>query len=1041
MLLRSFVACLSFALLADAQTFRGALSGTVTDPSGAALPEATVKLDNPATGSTRTITSSGNGEFFFADLPLGTYTLTVTHSGFEAKKVDNVEVAVSKTTNINVQLGVAAQQQLVEVSAAAVNLETTSSDLAAVVNRREVQDLPINGRDFRQMIKLSPGVTSAASPSVNGSRTVSNNYQIDGADNNDAMFGGFPAQNQPGVAGIPGGLVPVDAIDQFSVQANAGADMGRNSGANINMVIKSGTNELHGTAYFFNRNEDLASPAPTLAPGSRPQEIRNNQPGFSLGGPILKNRTFFFLTGEIQLAIAGESILDTSPSAAWVQAAEAEMAKFNISPNPVSVNLLTIFPANSRTGPATANNYLAQELNTYNSYNGIVKIDHRFNEKHAISVRYMGSTGTQVADVGSHFKDFFQAAPMHVHNYSVVENAIFSPRLVNQVTLGVNYFLQTFQDNNIGFNPVALGLNTGVAGSNQNGSPTINITGFDFVGATQPAGRVDTTGHVTDNLSYTRGRHQLKMGDEYRRAILDVAYFNNVRGTFNFDGTRGPWASDSSASSTLKALADFLAGEPTNASGATINRGQPEPIFQINSLAWWIHDNFQVNPQLNVNFGVRWDYDGVLHDEKGVLANFFPGQGFLNKQLYPKDFKDYGPRAGFAYSPKRLKRIVVRGGYGIFFDSQAVNSFDSVGSSNGATTGIAYNPGGTNPVFALNATNILFQTGAPVFGSAVPTPPFGGFAISQGYRTPYSQNFNLNIQTQITSSTLLQVGYVGTLGRRLAVIEDINQLIPGVGRPLAAQFPTLAAINELTTAATSSYNSLQTSFHQQFWKGFSANINYTWSHAIDTASTFTTPMNSYNLQLDKGDSTFDTRHILTGFVSYDVPQWAHFAPRLTKGWQFHALITYSSGSPINITDGKNIDLTGENKDRPNLIGDPFANVPVLTGTRAVQYLNPAAFALSPSGTYGNLGRDAIFGPGFGAVDFSVFKRIPITEKIITELRIETFNIFNRVNWANPNTNFSSSSFGRLTNTRSGVSAPGLGFGEPRNVQLALKLIF
>ncbi len=431
----------------------------------------------------------------------------------------------------------------------------------------------------------------------------------------------------------------------------------------------------------------------------------------------------------------------------------------------------------------------------------------------------------------------------------------------------------------------------------------------------------------------------------------------------------------------------------------------------------------------------------MLHDRDGVVANFFPGQGFLNKQLYPKDLKDYAPRFGFAYSPKRVKRVAVRGGYGIFFDATAVNAFDSAGSSNGATTGIGFNPGGSHPVFALNAANVIFQPGVPVFGSTVATPPFGGFAISQGYRTPYSQNFNLNIQTQITSSTLLQVGYVGTLGRRLVVLEDINQLIPGVGRPLAQQFPTLAAINQLTSAATSSYNSLQMSFRQQFWKGFSANINYTWSHAIDTASTFTTPMNSYNLELDKGDSTFDTRHILTGFVSYDAPQWAHFAPRLTKGWQFHALITYSAGSPINITDGKNIDLTGENKDRPNLVGDPFANVPVLTNTRAVQYLNPAAFQLSPSGTYGNLGRDAIFGPGFGAVDFSVFKRTPITERIISELRVETFNLFNRTNWANPTTNFSSGTFGRLTNTRNGASAPGLGFGEPRNVQLALKLVF
>ena len=1035
--------CLSIAS-AYAQEVSAGITGRVTDPSNSAIVGAKVTAKDLDRGTDWPTTTNIDGIYVFPRIPVGRYELRVEATGFKTLINPEITLEVNQRARVDVAMEVGAITESVQVTGEAPLLQTDTTQVGAVVGSKTIEDMPLISRNPIALTLLTAGVTTpdpnsfnsglrsagGGRPYVNGNREESNNFLLDGVDNN------FTSDNLVSYQPNPDALEEVKLITN-----NASAEFGNFQGGIVNMVIKSGTNDIHGTVYFFNRNEDLASPAPTLAPGSRPQEIRNNQPGFSLGGPIIKNRTFFFLTGEIQLAIAGESILDTSPSAAWVQAATAEMAKYNVAPNPVSLNLLTIFPANSRTGPAAPNNYLAQELNTYNSYNGIVKVDHRFNDKHSLSVRYMGSTGTQVADVGSHFKDFFQAAPMHIHNYSVVENAIFSPRLVNQVTLGVNYFLQTFQDNNIGFNPVALGLNTGVTGGNYIGAPTINITGFDFVGATQPAGRIDTTGHVTDNLSYTRGRHQLKFGGEYRRAILDVSYFNNVRGTLNFDGTRGPWASDSSASSTLKALSDFLAGEPTNAAGATIIRGEPEPTFQINSLAWWFHDNFQVSPQLNVNFGVRWDYDGVLHDEKGVLANFFPGQGFANKQLYPKDFKDYGPRAGFAYSPKFSKRIVIRGGYGIFFDSQSVNSFDSAGSSNGATTGIAYNPGGTNPVFQLNASNVLFQSGVAVFGSAVPTPPFGAFSISQGYRTPYSQNFNLNVQTQITSSTLLQVGYVGTLGRRLAVLEDINQIIPGIGRPFAVQFPTLAAINQLNTAATSSYNSLQTSFRQQFWKGFSANINYTWSHAIDTASTFTTPMNSYNLQLDKGDSTFDTRHILTGFVSYEAPQWAHFAPRLTKGWQFHGLITFTSGSPINITDGKNIDQTGENKDRPNLIGDPFANVPVLTNTRAVQYFNIAAFQASPSGTYGNLGRDAIFGPAFGAVDFSVFKRTPITERIMSELRIETFNLFNRVNWANPNTNLSSGSFGRLTNTRNGVSAPGLGFGEPRNVQLALKLIF
>ena len=419
-----------------------------------------MRLDNPATGFTRSTVATSAGEYNFPDLAVGIYSITVMHGGFETTKVDKIEIAVSKTTNINVQLGVAQQQQVLEISAAAVNLETTSSDLSALVNDKTVQELPLNGRDFRQMVKLAPGVTPSGTD-VNGMRSTSNNYQVDGADNNDAMLG-IESQNQPGVAGIAGGLLPIDAIDQFSVQTNAGADMGRNSGSNINMVIKSGTNTLHGTAYFFNRNEDLASRSPLLPAGSRPQEIRNNQPGFSVGGPIVKNKTFFFVSGEIQLAIAGESILDTSPSAAWVTAGDAVLSKYGVAVNPVSMNLLNIYPAYSRTGPATANNYLANDLNTYNSFNGLVKIDHRFSDKHSLSVRYFGTGGTQVADVGSHFKEFFQTAPMHVHNFSVVENAILSPRLVNQLTLGANYFMQTFQDENIGFSSLAHGPEYGI---------------------------------------------------------------------------------------------------------------------------------------------------------------------------------------------------------------------------------------------------------------------------------------------------------------------------------------------------------------------------------------------------------------------------------------------------------------------------------------------------------------------------------------------------------------------------------------------------
>jgi hypothetical protein len=1040
-------ALLACAISAPAQTFRGSISGSVSDTSGAALAGATVKLESPSTGLTRSVTSSATGEYLFPDLPVGLYSITVANPGFAAKKVDRVEVAVSKVTNLNVQLGVAQQQQVVEVSASAVTLETTSTALVGVVDTKTVADLPMNGRDFRQMIKLAPGV-SPATTSVNGMRTSGNNYQIDGADNNDA-FQNAAAVNQGGVSGIAGTLLPIEAIDQFAVQSNAGADVGRNGGSAINLVIKSGTNDLHGSLYYFNRNEALASRSPFQSATSPKQVIRNNQFGFSAGGPIIKNRTFFFVNGEAQLSIANNSILDTIPSDAWVTQAKGVLSQYGVSVNPVSLNLLTIWPASTRTGPNTANNYLSNGRNDYNSYNGIIKIDHRLSDKHSISARYFGGTGTQTADVGSHIRDFFQVAPSHMHNFSVVENAVFSPQLFNQLTLGVNYFLQTFNDFNTSINPLALGLNTGVTDPTLIGSPKISISGFDYVGATQPLGRIDTTGHITDNLTWAHGRHQLKFGAEYRGAVLDVFYNTNKRGSFTFDGTRGPWASDSTVSGNLRALSDFLAGYPSNSSGAVIVLGQLQRLYLQNSFDYWAHDTFQVSQRLSLNFGVRYTYHGVLHDDKDSITNFLPGTGFVTPgkdvgSLYPKDLNNFAPRFGFAFKPTADGKTVIRGGWGVYYDVPALNFFvANTGSPNGGAAGVHANPGGANPVFTINAKNVVIQQGVPVFGSAGPVPPYGAFGVSQDYRTPYVQNFNLNVQRQLTASTILQAGYVGSLGRKLSIMQDINQPINGV-RPYSVSFPQLAAIDMINSVANSEYNSLQVQLRQSFWRGLSGTFNYTWGHAMDDDSDVrnTIPTNSYDLKDERGPSTFDIRQIVTSFVSYQLPQLGHFAPRLTKGWQVNSLFTFHGGSPMNLLAGTNRSGTGENRDRVDVVGDPFSGFSsTIPGSLAIQYFNKAAFAAPATGTFGNIGRNALYGPGFGSVDFSVFKKTSITERISAEFRVEIFNLLNRINYANPNTTFSSSSFGQITSTRNAGSAPGLGFGEPRNTQLGVRLVF
>jgi len=619
----------------------------------------------------------------------------------------------------------------------------------------------------------------------------------------------------------------------------------------------------------------------------------------------------------------------------------------------------------------------------------------------------------------------------------VVETDQWSPRLLNQITVGVTRFLEQFDDADTSFNPVADGLNTG---STLLGSPSLNISGFDTVGKTAPLSRIDHTVQLTDALSYTAGRHQFKFGGEYRRVLLDAAYFTNGRGTFNFDESRGPWSSDKTLSSPLRALSDFLAGYPSNSNGATITLGNQARNYISNYVDFWVHDDFRVSSELSLNFGMRYSYMGEMHDPQNDLYNFTPTGGFKNGPLYTNDLHNFAPRVGFSYAPKWLPKTVLRGGYGINYDTPSMGTFVTSSLNNGGASEIIQNPSGVNGIYAVTAQNVVFQPGVPIFGGSTPAPPYGVMAINRNFTTPHVHNYNFTIQRELSSSTILQAGFVGSQGRNLALFLDINQPINGV-HPLAAQYPTLGTIDQWNTIAFSDYASLQTSIRQRLSKGLTANLNYTWGHEIDDATDYKPqPANSYNLLNEKGSGKFDARQTLSGFVTYDVPQCAKFTTPLTKGWQLNSLFTVSTGSPVLLLAGKNVSGTGENQDRPDLVGNPFANVPKLTGTTAVQYFNPAAFAMPAAGSFGNLGRNAIYGAGFGDIDFSVFKRNPIAERIGTEFRVEIFNLTNRINWANPGATLTSGSFGQLTSTKGGKT-PGLGYGEPRNVQLGLRITF
>jgi hypothetical protein len=1033
---------LGIATLCEAQTFRGAISGRIADTTGAVLPGVTVTATNNATGVSRTTVTSDSGDFSVPDLQLGTYTVEAALTGFQTVKI-TVEVSVSRTSSVAMKMGLSNVAETVQVTASTLLLDTVSTALSNVIQPKQVQDLPLNGRDFTRMLQLAPGV---AGNSVNGVRTRGNNFQIDGADNNDA-FQNIAAVNQGGVSGIAGTLLPIEAIDQFSVQTGGSAETGRNAGSTVNLVIKSGTNNFHGSLFYFNRHEALSASSPVAAPDTPKRPIRNNQWGFSLGGPIVRNKTFFFSTIEAQKLTAGNSTLTTIPSNAWVANATALLNQFSVPVNVVSPNLLSLWPAETRTGPATPLNFVGSDPNTYDSFNGIVKVDQQFNQMHSVSARYFGGGGDQVAGSGP-YRAYYQAVPSRMHNVSVVPTSVLTGHLVNQLVVGYNYFKQTFNAFDHSADPIAMGLNTGVTDPELSGAPNITISGFTSVGGSQPLGRVDKTIHFTDTLSYATGSHQIKVGGEYRVSKLFIFYDSNKRGNFTYDGTVGPWASlpTSVASASLKALADFMAGSVATAS---IVRGNTHHDYYQNSFDLFFQDAWTVAPKMTINYGVRYTSPGVLGASDGPLTNFLPDQGMVSTEhLYPADTNNFSPRVGLTYLPWDSRKTVFRAGYGLFYDLLAVNFFTANTSfPNGGALGVGNNPGGTQPVFSITQRRFTYANNVPVFGTT-PQPPFGAFAVSQDLQLPYVENFNVNMEHQLGPTTIAQVGYVGTRGHHLALMRDINAHGPRAAglsqalRPFDRLYPDLAAINQLETIGRSRYDSLQLSLIQSGWHGLSGRMNYTLGHAKDNGSEArnTLPMNSADIEADWGNAAFDTRHVISAGFTYSLPAFG--TSRFGDGWQFNAIAFIQSGTPINITSGTDVSGTGDRTDRPNLVGDPFANIPAAPNAQTVQFFNPAAFANPAAGNFGNLPRNAFYGPWFRTVDVSVFKTTKLAKGASLQLRCEIFNVLNTINWANPGANLSNStSFGRITSTRNADNAPGIGSGEPRNVQLAAKILF
>ncbi len=1105
---------LAGATTSQAQTFRGTILGTVTDSTGAAVVGAHVTVHNVDTGVDRSTDTTPDGGYLMPELPVGNYNVTVEMKGFQKTATNGVLVSVAAERRVDAVLKPGEVSQQITVSGETLPVVETASDtLGGAFENHEIEELPINGRDYTKLLIMVPGTAGEPngggdSPgsyglfSADGSRGRSNNYLLDGTDMNDG-YRNLPAINQGGVFGVPGTILPEDSIQELNVLTNFEAEYGRNSGAIVSIVSRSGTNQLHGSAFEDFRNAVLNARNYFNTVGQPKDAFRNNQFGGSVGGPIVKDKTFFYASYEGQregMAITSINTVPTLNDGVLNDPNDYTQAITALGGNPgactttviaciqgnsavVNPVILNLYNLCNNNGHCSGGNNVWPTTTaiggpaTNNLDSALIKIDHSLNANNQISGRYFFGNSHQSFPLGvgggNNLPNTNTDAPIRTQLVSVSWVRTVSPQKVNELRFGWNRYRNGFfpEDASIFGDPnVSLGLNTidlqgaGTANPRDFGLPTIEVSGLAHLGSSafsNPRNRVDSNWQLIDNFSWKVGRHDVKFGYEFRRTT--VKSFNDLveRGELDFNS-----------------LAEFLGG---GLDGGNTNVGNTSRNAHQNSHGLYIQDGIHVNSRLMVNLGLRWDYYGVIGADGNQLSVYNPEVGLEQKsQLYPKDLNNFGPRVSAAYDLFGKGKTVIRAGAGVFYDGFSQDFFTGQLAYNTFNTGPAYNAIGPNPVyitFSLNPAlpvngnpasplfgDSIIQSGAPVFdpNSVIAGPTnqtTDAFTVSPRLRTPYVYNYNLNIQQQLTSKTVLQVGYVGSVGRKLFYFRDINQPshaqitaidtfcgiaddggfdsiargapqcpgapVVGFTTPLSALAPNAPFfVNEVETGANSNYNSLQVSLTQRSWHRFNNQIAYTWSHSIDTASdgqdyvpNASQPNDSTNPAGNKGPSNFDVRNRFVMSSVYDFPKIDKFR-KFGEGWSFSGILTLMSGHPfsLNYDFEGDYDGSGEDFGRPDVVGpvhyhrgnpSEFLDLSAFTVPCTLNPSGPPQF-ITTSGNcipgtrhFGSEGRNSLLGPDYRNLDFAISKMTPITERFKLEFRADFYNVANHPNFASP----------------------------------------
>ena len=968
-----------FESILPAQTSQGRITGRVLDSSGAVIVGAKVTIQNRATEVRRVLQTNDSGDYVAPGLESGMYSITVEAANFRKVVRERVQIEVGNDLKIDFELQPGSATEVVDVKEEAPLVDATTTTLSGVLANKAITDLPLQGRDFQNLLALHPGVQRDPgggfhSVTSNGLRPDDNNYVIDGGTDNDAYWG-ETVMNDAGISGTPASTLPLDAIQEFNTQEQPQADFGQKPGVVVNIGIKSGTDKIHGSAYYFHRNaafdaRNWFNPAPQPI-----ASLLLHQFGASIGGPIIPGKWFYFANYEGVRSKVGNPYDANAPvttSLATPDNPEGDVESSIVDAmrdtgcdqtplpeqcSPLSLSLIKYFPNNpgftARADDPTAINFNFNNQNR--SDNLVFKSDYHPTEHHTFSGRYIYANSNQIEE------DAVPLRPEWLSHAAPITQVIggdwtWTPnsRWVNTARFSYNSFYEKIAPLDANVNPTQYGLNTGITDPRLFGFPRINPSTFccNYLGGNSSWPAYTSPSHsqnYSDTVSYIRGKHALRFGGVFSNGGVDLYRAGYGRGRIDFHH-----------------LEDFLTG---NVRTWRLLYGDQGRNLSIKSFGMFVQDDYRVRRNVTLNLGLRYDVTFPIKDSQNRLANFVPSKGIVQvgygiSEPYQTNWTNISPRVGIAWDIFGTGKTVLRSGFGMIYVQPAIRTFAFNGGGLNLNPSALIQPGGNGTInsFLVSgapAGDINWSTEGPIFPINQPTlttcsqdSPCDIFGVDQKLKTPYVLNWNLNLQQQLTPTSMLQVAYVANRGVQLYSTIDLNQVNTALddgseqlGRPMTAScpaptglgvgnapcYPYIRFLDYLGNQSTSNYQGLQVTFTKRYSKGLYLLAGYTWAHAIDVAGRTNNlgyvPQNSLDYAAEKGSGDYDIRHRFTLSATYDLPSRKSWG-QLLEGWQVTSIFTWQTGYPILMYDNTN-DLTGTgegpgnaNNDRWNIVGDP-----------------------------------------------------------------------------------------------------------------------